>query len=135
MSPKKIADDGAPKVRKPRAPKERPPGWTNAAWAADVERGQIKMRGKAERDKKLAVKRAADEQARLISMSMGQPRGQFPGPWPTQGTIGSYSTYSPSSPAMFHESYVPGMSRFKPEGFRSIENKIFPTEANKKAKI
>jgi hypothetical protein len=48
-------------------------------------------------------------------MSMGQPRvGQFPGPWPTQGTIGSPSTYSPVSPAMFHDSYVPDMSRFTP---------------------
>jgi hypothetical protein len=37
MPPKKIADDGAPKARKPRAPKERPPGWKNARWAADVE--------------------------------------------------------------------------------------------------
>jgi hypothetical protein len=46
---------------------------------------------------------------------MGQPRvGQFPGPWPTQGTIGSPSTYSPASPAMFHDSYVPSMSRFMP---------------------
>jgi hypothetical protein len=83
MSPKKIADDGAPKARKPRAPKEKPPGWTNARWVADVERQQTKTRGRAEREKKLAAKRvAADEQARLVSMSMnmGQPRvGQFPG--------------------------------------------------------
>jgi hypothetical protein len=74
MPPKKIADDGAPKARKPRAPKERPPGWTNARWAADVERRQTKTRGRAEREKKLAAKRAAaavaDEQARLVSMSM-----------------------------------------------------------------
>jgi hypothetical protein len=73
------------------------------------------MRDRAEREKKLAAKRAAaaDEQARLVSMSMGQPRvSQFPGPWPTQGTIGSPSTYSPASPAMFHDSYIPGMSRF-----------------------
>jgi hypothetical protein len=118
MPPKKIADDGAPKARKSRAPKERPPGWTNAAWVADVERRQTETRGRAEREKKLAAKRAAaDEQARLVSMSMnmGQPRiGQFPGPWPTQGTIGSPSTYSPASPAMFHESYIAGMSRFTP---------------------
>jgi hypothetical protein len=45
-----------------------------------------------------------DEQARLISMSMGQPCGHFPGPWPTQSTIGSPSTFSPASPAMFHDS-------------------------------
>jgi hypothetical protein len=32
------ADDGASKARKPWASKERPPGWTNAVWAADVER-------------------------------------------------------------------------------------------------
>jgi hypothetical protein len=38
MPPKKIADDGASKTRKPRAPKERPPGWTNAWSMADVER-------------------------------------------------------------------------------------------------
>jgi hypothetical protein len=38
MPSKRIADDGAPKARKPRAPKERPPGMTNVAWAADVER-------------------------------------------------------------------------------------------------
>jgi hypothetical protein len=58
---------------------------------------------------------AADEQARLVSMAMGQPRvGQFPGPWPTQGTIGSPSTYSPANSPMFHETYVPGMSRFTP---------------------
>jgi hypothetical protein len=53
------------------------------------------MRGWVEREKKLAAKRAAaaDEQVRLVSMSMGQPRvGQFRGPWPTQGTIGSPST-------------------------------------------
>jgi hypothetical protein len=48
-------------------------------------------------------------------MSMGQScGGQFPGPQPTQGTIGSPSTYSPASPTMFHESYVPGVSRFTP---------------------
>jgi hypothetical protein len=85
------------------------------AWVVDVERRQTEMRGRAEREKKLAVKRAAavDEQARLVSMSMGQPRvGQFPAPWPTQGMIGSPYTYSLASPAMFHDSYVTGMSRF-----------------------
>jgi hypothetical protein len=119
MPPKRIVDNGAPKARKLRAPKERPAGMTNAAWAADVERRQIKTRGRAEREKKLAAKRAAaaDEQARLVSMAMGQPRfGQFPaGPWPTQGTNGSPSTYSAAaSSPMFHETYVPGMSRFTP---------------------
>jgi hypothetical protein len=66
MPPKRITDDGAPKARKPRAPKERPPGMTNAAWAADMERRQTETRGRAEREKKLAAKRAAaaDEQAR-----------------------------------------------------------------------
>jgi hypothetical protein len=75
MPPKRIADDGAPKVRKPRAPKERPSGMTNAACAADVARRETKTRGRAEREKKLAAKRAsaaaADEQARLVSMAMG----------------------------------------------------------------
>jgi hypothetical protein len=85
MPPKRIAEDGARKARKPRAPKERPPGMTNATWAADVERRQIEMRGRAEREKKLTAKRAtaaaADKQARLVSMAMGQPCvGQFPGP-------------------------------------------------------
>jgi hypothetical protein len=65
------------------------------------------------------VKRAAaaDEQAWLVSMAIGQPRvGQFPaGSWPTQGTIGSPSTYSPAaSTPMFHETYIPAMSRFTP---------------------
>jgi hypothetical protein len=87
MPPKRIANDGAPKARKPRAPKERPPGMKNAAWATDVEYRQTEMCGRAEREKKLAAKRAAaaaDEQTRLVSMAMGQPRvGQFPGPWPT----------------------------------------------------
>jgi hypothetical protein len=90
---------------------------TNAAWAADVERRQTKTRGRAEREKKLAAKRAAaaDEQARLVSMAMGQPRvGQFPSPWPTQGTIGSPSTYSPANSPMFHENFIPAMSRFTP---------------------
>jgi hypothetical protein len=118
MPPKKIADDGAPKARKPRAPKERSSGWTNARWAVDVERRQIETRGRAERENKLVAKRAAaDEQARLVSMSMnmGQPRvGQFPGPWLTQGTIGYPATFSPTSSAMFHASYVAGMSRFTP---------------------
>jgi hypothetical protein len=79
---------------------------------------QTETRGRTEREKKLTAKRAAaavDEQARLVSMAMSQPRvGQFPGPWPTQGTIGSPSTYSPASSPMFHETYVPGMSRFTP---------------------
>jgi hypothetical protein len=121
MPPKRIADDGAPKARKPWAPKERPPGMTNVAWAADVARRETETRGRAEREKKLAAKRAAavaaDEQARLVSMAMGQPRvGQFPaGSWPIQGTIGSPSTYSPAaSSPMFHETYVPAMSRFTP---------------------
>jgi hypothetical protein len=71
MPPKKIADDGALKVRKPWAPKERPSGMKNVAWAADVERWQTKMRGTVEREKKLVAKRAAaNEQARLVSMSM-----------------------------------------------------------------
>jgi hypothetical protein len=85
MPPKRIADDGAPKARKPRGPKERPAGMTNSAWAADVERRQTETRGRAKREKKLAAKRAAttaDEQARLVSMAMGQPRiGQFPARW------------------------------------------------------
>jgi hypothetical protein len=118
MPPKRITDDGAPKARKPRALKERLPGMTNPAWAADVEHRQTKTRGRAEREKKLAVKRmaaAADEQARLVSIAMGQPHvGQFPGPWPTQGTIGSPSTHSSVNSPMFHETYVPGMSRFTP---------------------
>jgi hypothetical protein len=71
MLPKRIAADGAPKVRKPRVPKERPSGMTNAAWATDVEHRQIETRGRAEREKKLAAKRVADEQARLVSMAMG----------------------------------------------------------------
>jgi hypothetical protein len=82
-----------------------------------VERRQTETCGREEREKKLAAKTAAaaDEQARLVSMSMGQSRvGQFPGPWTTQGTISSPSTYSPASPAMFHDSYVPDMSRFTP---------------------
>jgi hypothetical protein len=71
MPPKRIADDGAPKTRKPRAPKERPPGMTNAEWAADMARRETETRGRAEREKKLAAKRAAaaaaaDEQARLV---------------------------------------------------------------------
>jgi hypothetical protein len=37
MTPKKTAAADAPKERKPQAPKERPLGWTNAAWATDVE--------------------------------------------------------------------------------------------------
>jgi hypothetical protein len=48
---------------------------TNAAWAADVERRKTETRGRAEREKKLAAKRAAaattDEQARPVSMAMG----------------------------------------------------------------
>jgi hypothetical protein len=118
MLPKRIADDGAPNARKPRAPKERPPGMTNAAWAVDVERRQTETRGRAEKEKKLAAKRAAaaaDEQARLVSMAMGQPCvGQFPGTWPTQGMIGSPSTYSPANSPMFHENFVPAMLRFTP---------------------
>jgi hypothetical protein len=84
----------------------------------DVERRQTETRGRVETEKKLTAKRAAaaaDEQVRLVSMSMnmGQPRvDQFLGPWPTQGTIGSPSTFSPASPAMFHNSYIAGMSRF-----------------------
>jgi hypothetical protein len=103
-------------------PKERPSGMTNAAWAADVARRETETRGRAEREKKLAAKRAAataaaDEQARLVTMAMGQPRvSQFPvGSWPIQGTIGSPSTYSPAaSSPMFHETYVPARSRFTP---------------------
>jgi hypothetical protein len=82
-----------------------------------VEHRQTEIRDRAEREKKLTTKRAttADEEARLVSMAMGQPRvGQFPGPWRTQGTIGSPSTYSPAFSPMFHDSYVPGMSRFTP---------------------
>jgi hypothetical protein len=68
--------------------------YDNATCAADVERRQTETRGRAEREEKLAAKRAAtaaaDEQARLVSMAMSQPRvGQFPGPWPPQGTMGS----------------------------------------------
>jgi hypothetical protein len=121
MPPKRIADDGMPKARKPRALKVRPSGMTNAAWAADVEHRQTETHGRAEREKNLMAKRATalavDEQPRLVSMAMGQPRvGQFPtGSWPIQGPIGSPSTYSPvASSPMFHETYGPGMSRFTP---------------------
>jgi hypothetical protein len=72
MPPKRMVDDGAPKARKPWAPKERPPGMTNSAWAVDVERRQTETCGRTEREKKLAAKRAAvDEQARMVSMAMG----------------------------------------------------------------
>jgi hypothetical protein len=47
--------DGAPKARKPQAPKEWPPRMTNATWAADVERRQTETRGRAEREEKLAA--------------------------------------------------------------------------------
>jgi hypothetical protein len=121
MPPKRITDDGALKMRKPRASKERPSGMTNKAWVANVVRRETETHGRAEREKKLAAKRAAaaaaDEQARLVSMAMGQPRvSQFPaGSWPIQGTIGSPSTYSPAaSSLMFHETYIPTMSRFTP---------------------
>ncbi|KAK1603874.1 hypothetical protein QYE76_027547 [Lolium multiflorum] len=83
-------------------------------WAADVERRRNKTRGMTEREKKLKAKKvaaAADEQARLVSMNFFQPCvGQFPGPWPTQGTIGSPSTFSPASPAtaMFQDTYAAG---------------------------
>jgi hypothetical protein len=92
---------------------------TNAAWATDVARQKTETRGRAEREKKLAAKRVAavDDQARLVSMAMGHPRaGQFSaGSWPIQGTIGSPSTYSPAASShMFHETYVPAMSRFTP---------------------
>jgi hypothetical protein len=71
MPPKRIANP--PKARKPRTSKERPPGMTNSAWAADIERRQTETCGRAEREKKLAAKRAAaaNEQARLVSMAMG----------------------------------------------------------------
>jgi hypothetical protein len=59
MPPKRIADDGTPKTRKPWAPKERPPSMTNAAWAADVARRETETHGREEREKKLAAKRAA----------------------------------------------------------------------------
>jgi hypothetical protein len=76
MPSKRIIDDGAPKARKPRAPKERSAGMTNVVWAADVECQQTETHGRAEREKKLTVKRAAAaaEQARLVSMAMGQLR-------------------------------------------------------------
>jgi hypothetical protein len=66
---------------------------------------------------KRAAAAAADEQARLVSMAMGQPRvGQFPaGSWPIQDTIGSPSTYSSAALSpMFHETCIPAMSRFTP---------------------
>lgn len=71
MPPKKIVADGAPQPRKPRALKERPPGWTNARWAEDVERRRNETHDRAVREKKLAAKRvaAADEHARLVSMN------------------------------------------------------------------
>jgi hypothetical protein len=121
MPSKKIIDDGALNTRKPHTPKERSSGWSNAKWVADVERRQTETRGRAEREIKLAGKRApeaaADEHARQISMAMstGQPHvGVFPGPWSIQGTFGSPSTFSPASPTMFQDIYVAGVSRFTP---------------------
>ncbi|KAK1642354.1 hypothetical protein QYE76_060159 [Lolium multiflorum] len=118
-----------PKPRKSRAKKERPPGVSKAEWAADELRRQVETSGRAEREKKLNVKRAAmaaeDEQARKVSMamSMGHARGggaaMFPGQWPNQGTISSPSafspsSFSPSSPAMFQEATYGQPSRFTP---------------------
>jgi hypothetical protein len=75
MPLKRIVDDGMAKAMKPWAPKERPPGMTNAVWAADMARWETETRGRVEREKKLAPKRAAvvaaDEQARLVFMAMG----------------------------------------------------------------
>jgi hypothetical protein len=56
IPPKKLVVDGAPTVRKPRAPKQRPPGMSNAAWAADQEWRQHEIRARAEREKKCNAK-------------------------------------------------------------------------------
>ncbi|KAK1677060.1 hypothetical protein QYE76_037908 [Lolium multiflorum] len=77
MPPKKLTADGAPKARKPRAPKQRPPGISNAEWAANVEWRRNETHGRAEREKKCNAKRvaaaAAEEQARQISINFGRP--------------------------------------------------------------
>ena len=116
--PPKIGLDGLPKTRKPRAPKERPPGWTNARWAADVDRRAVETRGRVDRETKSAARKAAaaaaaaaDEQARQISMALN-PR-VFPGSSSIQGT----GTFSPSSPAFYMENHAhttTPLSRFTP---------------------
>ena len=89
-----------------------------------MDRRSIETRSRAERDVKLAVRKAtaaaaaaSDEQARQISMAMnmGQPR-VFPVSWPIQGTAGSPSTFSPSSPAFYHERYAQSdpLTKFTP---------------------
>ncbi|KAK1573215.1 hypothetical protein QYE76_017685 [Lolium multiflorum] len=111
-------------TRKPRARKERPPGMTNAQWAADEKRRDIETSCRAARVKKAAAKRAAEaaqeEQARKMSMAFSGGGGSmFPGQWPAQGTSSSPSSfsptmYSPSTTAMFQEGTYVQPSRFTP---------------------
>nr|XP_051190020.1 uncharacterized protein LOC127303315 [Lolium perenne] len=111
-------------TRKPRARKERPPGMTNAQWAADEKRRDIETSCRAARVKKAAAKRAAEaaqeEQARKMSMAFSGGGGSmFPGQWPAQGTSSSPSSfsptmYSPSTTAMFQEGAYVQPSRFTP---------------------
>ncbi|XP_071680458.1 uncharacterized protein [Lolium perenne] len=97
-------------ARKMRAKKTKPPGMSNAEWAADEQRRDVETSARAERVKRAAAKRSAEaaqeEQARLISMAYSG--GMFPGQWPTQGTTSSPSSlssslYSPSPTAVFQE--------------------------------
>lgn len=98
MPPKKNGDDGAPsKPRKQRAPMQRPVGWSNAQWAADVERRSAETRGRAEREMKLQAKRAAaavaDEQARQVSMAWSRSPLAF-----FQENYGQATRFTPSPP-------------------------------------
>ncbi|CAM0879536.1 unnamed protein product [Alopecurus aequalis] len=68
-TPRAAADPLAVKVRKPRAPKPRQPGFTNAEWKADIDRrsvvsGRRAMRGEAK--KKRGVAAAEEEASRAI---------------------------------------------------------------------
>jgi hypothetical protein len=69
----------------------------------------------------------------LLGASPSQPTlGGFAlcsGVLPSRPTLGGFALCLGASPSR------PTLGSFALEGFRSIENKNFPTEANKKAKI
>ena len=79
-APRAAADPAVMNVRKPRAPKPRPPGLTTAEWKADVDRRQVVTGERAKRGeaKKKRDAAAAEEQASRAVMAKDRQQPRLP---------------------------------------------------------
>ncbi|KAM0821549.1 hypothetical protein ACQ4PT_072121 [Festuca glaucescens] len=114
-----VATTAEPKQRKPHKPKQKPDDMSNAEWDRDIHRMRAETQGWKDRLQKLKLRQAdeaaeaEEEAATVMDRNVALARAQigllpiyvdqYPHGW-NMG-LGSPAGYSPSSPAMFQETY------------------------------